>query len=75
MKAYQATLQNPQNLASSIELLQNTSKLVEIFCTINQPISSLQNPKFETVDNITKFFISWENVWTSLSCTFRQKIL
>lgn len=26
MKAYQATLHNPQNLASSIELLENTSK-------------------------------------------------
>lgn len=31
MKAYQATLHNPQNLASSIELLENTSKLVDIF--------------------------------------------
>lgn len=50
MKAYQATLHNPQNLASSIELLENTSKLVDIFCTINQPISSLQDPKFETLN-------------------------
>lgn len=61
MKAYQATLHNPQNLASSIELLENTSKLVDIFCTINQPISSLQDPKFETLNNITKFFTSLEN--------------
>lgn len=61
MKAYQATLHNPQNLASSIELLENTSTLVDIFCTINQPISSLQDPKFETLNNITKFFTSLEN--------------
>lgn len=61
MRAYQRTLQNPENLASSIELLENTSQLVDIFSTINQPIASLHDKKFETLDNVNKFFLSWEN--------------
>lgn len=61
MKAYQATLKNPESLASSIELLEQTSVLVDIFCTRNRPISSQDDKRFEMLHNVVKYFKSWED--------------
>jgi len=61
MKSYQATLPNPEMLASTVEILEHTSQLVDIFCTQNQPISSMDNPKFEKLTNILNFFNTWED--------------
>ena len=61
MKSYQATLPNPEILASTVEILEHTSQLVDIFCTQNQPISSMDNPKFEKLTNILNFFNTWED--------------
>ncbi|XP_063444845.1 uncharacterized protein LOC134725169 [Mytilus trossulus] len=60
MKSYQATLPRPEMLASTVELLEHTSQLVEIFCTQNQTVSSMDNPKFAKLMNILNFFNSWE---------------
>lgn len=61
MKLYLATLQNPENLTSSIRLLEQTSKLVDIFCTRNRPISSLDDNRFEMMHNALNYFKSWED--------------
>lgn len=60
MKAYQATLKNPENLAGSIELLQHTSLLVDIFCCRNRPISSQEDKRLAMLNNVVKYFTSWE---------------
>jgi len=58
MKLYQATLKKPENLASSIRLLEQTSELVEIFCSRNIPISSLDDKRFEMMNNALNYFKS-----------------
>ncbi|CAG2197895.1 unnamed protein product [Mytilus edulis] len=60
MRSYQATLPRPEILASTVKLLEHTSQLVEIFCTQNQTVSSMDNPKFEKLRNIINFFNTWE---------------
>lgn len=61
MKSYQSTLKNPDNLASSIELLEMTSQIVDIFCSRNRPISSQEDSRFETLHTVLNYFKSWEN--------------
>jgi len=58
MKLYQATLKKTENLASSIRLLEQTSELVEIFCSRNIPISSLDDKRFEMMNNALNYFKS-----------------
>lgn len=60
MKLYQTTLKNPENLASSIRLLEHTSELVEIFCSRDRPISTLDDKRFEMKNNALNYFKSWE---------------
>jgi hypothetical protein len=60
MKCYQATLQEPERLASSVELLEHTALLVDIFCDHNRPLSPLQDVRFTTLTKVIKFFNSWE---------------
>lgn len=60
MKCYQETLPNPKILASSIQLLEHTSQLVDIFCTKNKPVSSMDSPQFATMRKVLDFFNSWE---------------
>lgn len=61
MKSYQSTLKNPDNLASSIKLLEMTSQIVDIFCSRNRPISSQEDSRFETLHTVLNYFKSWEN--------------
>lgn len=60
MKSYQSTMKNPDNLASSIELLEMTSQIVDIFCSRNRPISSQEDSRFETLHTVLNYFKSWE---------------
>jgi hypothetical protein len=60
MKAYQATLCEPERLASSVLLLEQTSKMVEIFSDRNRPLSSMDDTRFLTLADILHFFNSWE---------------
>jgi hypothetical protein len=61
MRSYQATLKNPENLASSIEILEQTSELVDIFCCRNRPISSQEDTRFEMLQKVVTYFSSWED--------------
>lgn len=61
MKVYQASLNNPEELASSMELLENTSILVDIFSNVNQPICSLSNKRLDNLREVLIFFNSWED--------------
>ena len=45
MKALQATLAKPEELASSIDLLEHTSILTDIFCNVNRPVSEINRPQ------------------------------
>lgn len=57
MKVYQASLNNPEELASSMELLENTSILVDIFSNVNQPICSLSNKRLDNLREVLIFLI------------------
>lgn len=48
MKSYQSTLKNPDNLASSIKLLEMTSQIMDIFCSRNRPISSQEDTAYSS---------------------------
>ncbi|KAK3092667.1 hypothetical protein FSP39_005616 [Pinctada imbricata] len=61
MRSYQATLKNPENLASSIEILEQTSELVDIFCCRNRPISSQEDKRFDILQKALSYFSSWED--------------
>jgi hypothetical protein len=60
MKQYQSTLENPENISASIQLLEHTSHIIDIFCSTTQPILSLEDPKFKVITTALKFFKSWE---------------
>lgn len=60
MKAYQQTLENPEFLASSIELLEHTSVLIDVFCNRNRPISNLTDPRLAEIRKASQFFESWK---------------
>ncbi|KAJ8318738.1 hypothetical protein KUTeg_003829 [Tegillarca granosa] len=61
MKSYQATLHDPARLASSVELLENTSILTDLFCNSNQPICSKNDKRIELLREILHFFNDWES--------------
>ncbi|KAK3091497.1 hypothetical protein FSP39_020263 [Pinctada imbricata] len=56
-----ATLKYPENLASSIEILEQTSELVDIFCCRNRPISSQEDKRFDILQKALSYFSSWED--------------
>jgi hypothetical protein len=60
MKSYQKTLEQPEQLSSSIELLEKTSILVEIFCNTSRPMSSIKDERICKLNSIVQFFNSWE---------------
>lgn len=60
MKSYQSTLKDPERLASSVELLEATSVLVDIFSNKNQPIFSLSDNRIKSLQDCLSFFNKWE---------------
>lgn len=59
MKFYQSTLENPESLASTVEILENSSILVDIFLD-KRPINNLQDPRLQKLKNVLLFFNKWE---------------
>ncbi|CAC5362859.1 unnamed protein product [Mytilus coruscus] len=59
MKCYQSTLENPESLASTVEILENSSILVDIFLD-KRPINNLQDPRLQKLKNVLLFFNKWE---------------
>lgn len=57
MKVYQASLNNPEELAYSMDLLENTSILVDIFSNVNQPICSLSDKRLDNLREVFFFLI------------------
>jgi hypothetical protein len=51
MQCYQNTLDNPAKLASTVELLENTSILVDIFLD-KRPITSLQDNRLNKLKEV-----------------------
>ena len=60
MKMYASTLSDPERLASSIELLEQTAILCNIFCATNRPILSISDPRIASLHQVIIFFNSWE---------------
>ena len=60
MQCYQNTLDNPAKLASTVELLENTSILVDIFLD-KRPITSLQDNRLNKLKEVWSFFNVWEH--------------
>jgi hypothetical protein len=60
MKLYQGTLDNPARLASTVELLENTSILVNIFLD-KRPITNLQDNRLKKLEDVLSYFKNWEN--------------
>lgn len=61
MKRYQSTLSDPQSLSSSVSLLEQTSKIVDIFTDKNRPISSVSDNRIITLRENLDFFNTWES--------------
>ena len=60
MKSYQATLQEPEKLASTVKLLENTSILVDFFMDTNRPIRH-KDPRLTDLEKALRFFNDWES--------------
>lgn len=60
MKSYQATLDDPERLSSTIDLLHNTSVLVDIFRD-TRPITDPNDARLNQLGEVLKFFSDWEN--------------
>jgi hypothetical protein len=58
MKLYQGTLDNPARLASTVELLENTSILVFLD---KRPITNLQDNRLKKLEDVLSYFKNWEN--------------
>ncbi|CAC5381154.1 unnamed protein product [Mytilus coruscus] len=74
MKSYQATLHDPERLSSAISLLEHTSILTDIFCNCNQPIFSLCDSRFQSLNKTLKFFNDWEKTLQILFSIWFPKI-
>ncbi|VDI20706.1 Hypothetical predicted protein [Mytilus galloprovincialis] len=59
MKCYQSTLENPESLASTVEILENSSIIVDFFLD-KRPINNLQDPRLQKLKNVLLFFNKWE---------------
>ena len=64
MKLYQGTLDNPARLASTVELLENTSILVNIYLD-KRPITNLHDNRLKKLEDILSYFKNWENEITN----------
>ena len=59
MQCYGNTLQNPSHLQSTIQLLQNTSPLIDIFRD-HRPIIDTSDERLATLKKILDWFKNWE---------------
>lgn len=75
MKSYQATLDNPERLSSSVLLLENTSVLIDTFCDENRPISNLSDNRLEHLQGALAFFNRWEKAIRDTVCYTDRKNL
>ena len=64
MKCYQATLTNQFQLAATVELLENTSVLVEVFHD-KRPIANLSDKRLKDVCRVLEYFNDWQDKVTS----------
>lgn len=77
-KSYQATLDVPERLASTILLLENTSVLVDIFRD-TRPIIEKTDTRLTQLDAVLSFFNKWEetisqtNLYTTSKHLFPQE--
>ena len=60
VKSFQATLDRPEDLAATVQLLENTSVLVDIF-TDRRPICETTDSRLQQLGNVLKFFNTWES--------------
>ena len=61
MGTFQATLDDPHELDSTILLLEHTQVLVDIFCNINSKIESLEDSHVQKLLTVFEFSHTWEN--------------
>lgn len=62
MKVYQQTLgEKGQILNGAIELLEQTSRLVEIFRDM-RPIKSIDDPRLNTLKSVSSWFTQWQTL-------------
>ena len=59
MKAYQASLPQPEKLGSTVNLLESTSTLVEFFMDQNRPVCH-KDSRLVEVEKALSFFNAWE---------------
>ncbi|OWF43040.1 hypothetical protein KP79_PYT24941 [Mizuhopecten yessoensis] len=76
MKSYQATLDNPNRLSSSIKILEHTSTLADIFNDHNRPIATLNDARLKDLEKTVEFFNVWEgNVNKSVTHVAKKKLI
>jgi hypothetical protein len=60
MRCYQSTIENPAKLTSTIEVLENTAILVEIFHD-TRPITRLSDQRLKKLRDVLLYFTTWED--------------
>ena len=60
MRKYQQTLKGSPNLASTMEILENTSVLVEIFNNDSNSVENIGDKRIEKLLKVLSFFTEWE---------------
>ena len=64
MEIYASTLRNPAEVSGTRELLQYTSKLVDIFNGITVPIATLSDTRLRSLQDIVNYFENWQKQYS-----------
>ena len=74
MKSYQATLDKPELVSSTVCFLENSSVLVDVF-TDRRPVCEPSDKRLRRLGEVLEFFLTLGSpVWLSLYCMLLQNI-
>ena len=65
MKIYQSQLPHPEELASTIILLEQMAVLVDIFCNDHTKIDNIYDIHIQKLLSVVEFFHEWEQEFSS----------
>ena len=82
MEIYQSQLPHPEELASTILLLEQMAVLVDIFCNDHAKIDNIYDIHIQKILSVVEFFQEWEQEFSSskditkhlLTCQTREDI-
>ncbi|KAK3577291.1 hypothetical protein CHS0354_008383 [Potamilus streckersoni] len=55
-----ASLSNPDSVRGTVHILQQTSKITEVFCDKNRSITDISDPRLSMLHDVLNIFNNWE---------------